>query len=338
MRHVNLMILVARDVCGAMIAAAIDIGTNSIKLVVGEKNPSGAACVLHEAVTITRLGENLGLSRRIGPDAARRTLEGIRGLVADARNLGADTIRAVATSAMRDAANGEDFIAAVQARTGVRIEVISGREEARLTRSAVVLDTVLGSFEGGQVTVDVGGGSTEFTFPFCSGGISNPAQTEGDAVSVDLGAVRLHERFIKHDAPLAEELQSAAECAEEMLKAAALGTGNARVVAMGGSAVNLARMLRAVPCEDFAQVHGVTITAQDIAGMVDRLAGLRTEQRRTIVGLDPERADIILTGAIILGAVLTVLGRDEMVVSVRGVRHGLLYEMLDGQHDASGFR
>jgi exopolyphosphatase/guanosine-5'-triphosphate,3'-diphosphate pyrophosphatase len=298
-----------------MIAAAIDVGTNSIKLVVGEKDARGAVRLLCEAVIITRLGEKLDSTGVISDAAFRQTLEGLRGLVRDARDLGAESIRAVATSAMRDAANRDEFINAVEAETGVHIQVISGEEEARFTRSAVVLDPVLGQYDGDIVTVDVGGGSTEVT-------------TARDALSVDIGAVRLHERFIRHDPPWAAEVESAAKCAEDTLRSAISVRRDAQVVGMGGSAVNLARMLKAVACEDFAQVHGVAVTACEIAGLIGRLAEMTVEQRRAMVGLDPERADVILAGAIILGAVLKVLGRDEMLVSVRGLRHGLLYVML----------
>lgn len=299
-----------------MKAAAIDIGTNSIKLVVGERDAAGSVRVLREAVLITRLGQNLGSTGRIGEGAARRTLEGLRSLVADARDLGAERIRAVATSAMRDAANREEFIDAVEAAAGVRIEVISGHEEARLTRSAVVLDPVLGRYDGRLATVDVGGGSTELTF--------------GSAVaSVDVGAVRLHERFVRHDPPSGDEMIAAAESAQAALREAMPGPIEGRVVGLGGSAVNLARMIQEVPCGDYQRVHAAAMTAGDIDRMVNRLAGMTVDQRRGIVGLDPERADVILAGAIILEAVLTVLGRDEIVVSVQGLRHGLLYEMLE---------
>ena len=298
-----------------MIAAAIDIGTNSVKLVVGETDPAGEARLLREDVLITRLGENLDATGLLGRDGLRRTLEGVRGLVEQARAAGATTVRAVATSAMRDAANRDDFVRAVKGNAGIEIEVLSGQEEARLARSAVVLDPVLGSYRGEQVTVDVGGGSTEFTFGQA-------------AASLDLGAVRLHERFIKCDPPSPEEVESAAAFAEDVLKMASLNARDARMVGMGGSVVNIARMLGGVPCEEYAQVHGSALTASDIRRMIERLASLKIEQRRSMAGLDPERADIILTGAIILGAVLRVMEKQEMVVSVRGLRHGVLYEML----------
>ena len=299
-----------------MIAAAIDVGTNSIKLVVGEKDARGAVRVLREAVVITRLGEKLDSTGLISDAASRRTLEGIRSLVADARELGAECIRAVATSAMRDATNRSEFVGAVLDKTRVKIEVISGMEEARLTRRAVVLDPVLDQYDGEVVTVDVGGGSTEVT-------------TTHDSLSLDIGAVRLHERSIRHDPPCAAEVLAAAESAGGILREALPGALEGPVVGLGGSAVNIARMLKAVPCQDFARVHGVAVTAREIAGLIDRLAQMNVEQRRTIVGLDPERADVILTGAIILEAVLKALGRDQMIVSVRGLRHGLLYEMLE---------
>jgi exopolyphosphatase/guanosine-5'-triphosphate,3'-diphosphate pyrophosphatase len=302
-----------------MIAAQIDIGTNSIKLVVGERQKTGGyTALLREDVLITRLGEGLSSTGRISPEAAQRTLEGIEGFVAQARGMGAESIRAVATAALRLAANGGEFTASVKARTGVPVEVISGDEEARLTRSAVLLDPALGAADGELVTVDTGGGSTELTGP-------------GWRTSLELGAVSLHERFVRHDPPLPEEVESAATHAERILRGRASVTGQARVVAMGGTAVNLARMARGVPCEDYLRVHGLALSAREIGAMIDSLAAMTISQRRGMVGLDPERADVILTGAIILASVLRALGAEELVVSVRGLRHGLLYEMLGVQ-------
>lgn len=310
-----------------MRAAAIDIGTNSIKLALGEGDPAGLR-VLHENVLITRLGQDLYAAGRISDEAARRTVEGICQLAGEARSAGATRIRAVATSAVRDAANRDEFLAAVREAAGVEIEVISGADEARLTQAAVRLDLVLGTYEGEQITLDVGGGSTEFTRSV-SGAIGNRARSAVEAVSVDVGAVRLHEGFITGDPPSDEEMEAAASFAREALGWAVVSAPDARVVGVGGSAVNVARMLREVPCEHYMKVHGAIVTAAELRGLIEKLRGMRVEERRGLVGLDPERADVILPGAMILEAALGVLGREEMVVSVRGVRHGLLYEMLE---------
>lgn len=298
-----------------MRAAAIDIGTNSIKIVVGQKDSNGVR-VLHENVLITRLGESLYSSGRIGADGVKRTLEGICRLVLEAQTAGATLIRAVATSAMRDAANRDEFIRLVREAAGIEIEVIAGADEARLTRSAVTLDPVLGDYHGNQMTVDVGGGSTEFT-------------SDQEAVSIDIGAIRLHERFIRHDPPTADEMQSASAFARGELRNAAPRAGDARIVGVGGSAVNVARILRKVPCEEYAKVHGAAVTQSELRQLIDELKEMPVVERKGLVGLDPERADVILTGAMILEAALDVLDKQDMIVSTRGVRHGLLYEMLE---------
>lgn len=281
----------------------------------------GRMRILHDTSLIVRLGEGVDATGEIGPEGMRRALAALCALVQQARAMGAARTRLVATSAVRDARNRGSFISRVQADCGLTVETISGEEESRLSYSSVALDPALGLFEGEQVTVDVGGGSTEIT--------AGAREQVRSAISVRIGAVRLHERYLRADPPSAASIDEAAGSAEEVLWAAAPKVGKVRVVGIGGSAVNLARILSRIPPERTAEVHGAALAGEDLSRMIDMLAILTVEKRRRLVGLDPERADTILAGAIILDRALAVFGSDEMTVSTRGLRHGLLYEMLE---------
>ncbi len=297
-----------------MRAAAIDIGTNSVKLVVGETEDGTIRLVLDSAV-ITGLGCGVGAAGAIQPEGARKTLAAISQLAHSARRMGACEIRAVATSALRDAANGGDFVKQAEQEAGIALEVLSGEEEARLCRLAVSMDPTFSGCDGGIVTIDIGGGSTEVTFP------------EG-AISVDLGAVRLHEGFIGSDPPAPSEVAAASRSAVQLLGQIEPLSNGARLFGTGGTVINAARILRRAEIKDAALVHGEILNKREVSSLVSRLARTALGERRSIIGLDPERADIILAGTVILQAAMDSLDAEEITVSTHGLRHGVLYEML----------
>lgn len=298
-----------------MRAAAIDIGTNSVKMAVGERTDCGVR-IIAESVLITRLGDRLHESGLIQPASAQKTLAGLERLVRECRELGAARISAAATSAVRDAGNGQGFLSEAEAVTGVKVRTLSGSEEARLCRLAVLRDSAFAGCDGRLVTVDIGGGSTEISCP-------------GRALSLDLGAVKLHERYLRSNPPGDSEVKAAASSAREALAALGAPPQDARLVGTGGTLVNAARIVRRTPVEEYVRVHGDILSSGDVENLCNRLAGMTADERSRLVGLDPERSDIILAGIIILQAVLAALGARQIAVSVRGLRHGMLYEMLE---------
>ncbi len=304
-------------------AAALDVGTNSIKIVVGQMNDDGIPRVLREATTNPRLGEGVDEAHVIDPDAQERAMNAIGRLVGIAKSMGANQTRIVATSAVRDARNREELIDRVQRQFSLGLEVLSEAEEARLSHLAVDEDPMLGKFDGNQATVDVGGGSTELT-------LASSNRTLQSA-SVKLGAVRLTERFLDADTPTNAMIEEAKEYALDMLLGAVGKFEADRVVGIGGTAVNLARIWHEIPEDKTEEAHGSSISHSNIKALIEGMCALTLEKRRTLVGLEPERADIIVAGAIIFDALLDVLGRDEMVVSTRGLRHGILYELLSSR-------
>lgn len=298
-----------------MKAAAIDIGTNSIKAVIGEKTCKGVR-IIGESVLVTRLGEKVNQSGVINPKSAQRTLEGFERLVRECRELGASRIRAAATSVVRDAGNRRYFLSEAHACTGIAVEPLSGSEEAQLCRLAVVMDPAFAGIDGRLVTIDIGGGSTEITYP-------------GQAFSLDLGAVRLHETHIRSDPPKDSEVAAVEASARETLSELALPPLEAVIVGTGGTVVNASRILRRTPVCEYADVHGESINSAELEELRAQMARMPVDKRRQMVGLDPERADIILTGIIILQAVMAAIGAKQVAVSVRGLRHGMLHEMLE---------
>lgn len=301
-------------------AAAVDIGTNTVKMTAGRVAPGGSFEITTDSGVQTRLGEGSDSAGLLSDEAIERTAAAAAEFVRRARELGAEMVRIVTTSAAREAANSADFINAVCAATGVQPVVLSGEDEARLSFLSVAMDPELGSFEGRQLVVDVGGGSTELIL-----GQGNRILA---AASAKIGAVRLTERLLRADNPSDSEVARAAAETEEILRSVFDFGAADRVVGIGGSAVNLARIYCEVPVEATTRVHGVVIPVDRLSGLVQHLSALDLQQKKALAGLEPGRADIILAGAIILERAVKLSRADGLTISTRGLRHGVLYEML----------
>jgi len=301
-------------------AAAIDVGTNSVKMVIGEMGKDGDLRILVDSMRFARLGEGLGATGQLGQEAQGRTLAAMEEFLEVAKQHQVEKIRLVGTSALREAQNRGEFLLRVRRELGVDPEVLSEEDEARLSYAAVALDPALRTHRDPLCVVDIGGGSTELIFG------------EGAQVSISmslrLGAVRLTEQVLRSNPPGRAELEEVGRKAEEKLHQAIAGRRARRVAGVGGTVVSLARMWKGVPSEMTEKVHGITMTPFDCRQMLDRLSGLSIAQRKTLVGLDPDRADIILTGAIILDRILSMLGAEHLLVSTHGLRHGVLHELL----------
>jgi exopolyphosphatase/guanosine-5'-triphosphate,3'-diphosphate pyrophosphatase len=296
--------------------AVIDVGTNSVKLLVAERAGDGRWVTIRDRTEVARLGEGLTESGEISPAAVARTADAIAAMVADARAERALAIAAVGTAALRIAGNRDTVVAAIAERTGIRVEVASGEEESRLAYLAVRAGVGLG--EGALAVFDTGGGSTQLTFG------------HGDRVderfSVNVGAVRFTERF---------GLARAVDDATLRATLAAISSDLARLdnrprvdelVAMGGAITNIAAVWHGLATYDPDVVQGTVLDRTEIDRQVELYRTSDLEGRRRIVGLQPARADIILAGACIVRRVMDKLGRDTLTVSDRGLRHGVLDE------------
>ena len=296
--------------------AVIDVGTNSVKLHVGERRVGGRWQAVVDRAEVTRLGEGLDETGALQPEPLRRTADAIVGMVEESRREGAAEIAAVATAGMRQAENSAELVEAVRERCGVGIEVISGEEEARLAYLAATSELDVG--KESLVVFDTGGGSTEFTF--------GRAERVEERFSVDVGAARYTERFgldgVVSDDALAEALAAIAADLSRL-------DGQQRpaaLVGLGGALTNLAAVRHGLATYDPEVVHGTVLDRAEIERQIDLYRSRTAEQRREIVGLQPARAEVILAGACIVRTVLDKLQRDELTVSDRGLRHGLLVE------------
>jgi exopolyphosphatase / guanosine-5'-triphosphate,3'-diphosphate pyrophosphatase len=314
--------------------ATIDVGTNTVLLLVAEARralPLRPAAQAHaqgerewvaivERAEITRLGRGVDRSGRLDPAAIRDTVEVLARFASEARALGAEAIACVATSAARDAANGEDFFAAAREAAGLVPEVIAGDEEARLVWASAWRD--FGADAGSLAVLDVGGGSTEV----CLGAGSLPRARR----SLQIGAVRLTERIAPPDPPgpaaLAALRRRAAEALQRAAELVAAGGRPARLVGVAGTVTTLAAVEQALPAYDANAVHGAELSLDAAVALYARLGALTTPERARLPGMEPKRADVIVAGCAIVIEAMRLLGFDRLTVSDRGVRWGLLYD------------
>jgi exopolyphosphatase/guanosine-5'-triphosphate,3'-diphosphate pyrophosphatase len=309
------------------VKAAIDIGTNSMHLVVARLAEHGGFEILTSEKETVRLGQGGGEMKLLAPDAIERGLAALERLAQVATSFGDADLVAVATSAVREAANRDEFLDRAREQTGIEIEVISGFEEARLIHLGVL--QALPVYDQRLLLVDIGGGSTEFLV----GQGADPIE----ARSMKLGAIRLTERFFS-DAiadgrrPTTSEVD---ECRNYVRAALApvgaeLG-GHQPEIAIGssGTATTIAAMAAAERGDDVRQMNGVTFTSSELAAVVDRV--VTAKDRSRIAGLDDKRSDIILGGAILLDEVFRVFDLASMTISDYALREGVLFDRFADQ-------
>jgi exopolyphosphatase/guanosine-5'-triphosphate,3'-diphosphate pyrophosphatase len=294
--------------------AVIDVGTNSVKLHVGERRADDTWSVVADRATVTRLGEGLDATGALGPEPMDRTLEAIAALADQAREAGAAEIAAVGTAGLRAATNADEFVSAVEARCGVRIEIIPGEEEGRLAYLAAT--SGLGLLRGSRAAFDTGGGSSQFTF--------GDEDAVREQFSVPVGAVRLTERFGLDRAVSDEALRDTLALIASELDRLDDRPSPDVLVGMGGALTNLAAVEQGLAVYDPDAVHGARLDRAAIDRQIELYRTRGADERRTIVGLQPNRAEVILAGACVVRVVLTKLGCDSLVVSDRGLRHRLI--------------
>jgi exopolyphosphatase / guanosine-5'-triphosphate,3'-diphosphate pyrophosphatase len=297
-----------------MRVGVVDIGTNSTRLLVAEVE-GDALTELDRRTTVTRLGEGLEASGRLSDAAMARVSEALAGYREALDEHGAARVVAVATSAMRDAANGPDFRDEIERRFGVVARTISGDEEARLT----FLGATAGRDAGAAtLVIDIGGGSTEFV-------VGHPGGDPEFHISTRMGSVRHTERHLHSDPPTADELAALAEDARAIVETDVPTDVRAGVeagIAVAGTATSLAAIDQELDPYDPERVHGYRLTTASCERLLGRLAELTVEQRREVPGLHPDRAPTIVAGAGILLESMRACGLDEIEVSENDILHG----------------
>jgi len=289
-------------------AAVIDVGTNSVKFQLAQEGLDGWEPLVDRA-DVTRLGEGLEASGELAGAPIERTVEAVAGMVAEAREQGAAEIIAVGTAGLRSAPNRARFIDAVRERCGIGVEVISGDEEARLAYLGATSGL---SLSGSLAVFDSGGGSSQFTFA-------------DERFSVDVGAVRVTERFGLDRAVPADVIEQTRAALRDDLARLRDRRPDA-VVGMGGTVTNLAAVSLQLSPYDPQRIQGATLDRAEIERQIELYRSRDAVARRDIVGLQPARAEVILGGACIVRTVLELLQAEALTVSDRGLRHGVLIE------------
>ena len=301
--------------------AAIDIGTNSVRLLVAEVQSDGSYRVLDEDREMTRLGQGLFQTGRLADAAMERSLQVVGRMKAIAEGFGVQDLRAIATSAVRESSNGREFSREAWRRYRVRVEVVSAEEEAKLAFKSVArhynLDDRL------TAIVDIGGGSAEVIL--AAGGVIEQLH------SLPLGAVRLTERYVKSD-PLKSRHWKALRNAIDREIEHAVGTppfAAEVMIGSGGTFTNLAEMAQAERDRRMPPVRDYTLSRAEVVRMLDRLRETPLELRGQIPGLNPKRADIIVAGAAVVARLTRHLGTLRVLVNDRGIRDGVVLSMIE---------
>jgi exopolyphosphatase / guanosine-5'-triphosphate,3'-diphosphate pyrophosphatase len=298
--------------------AAIDLGTNTVRILVAEADRTTGLVPLWAEQSVTRLGEGLARRGTLAPEAVERTLAAVRRYRDRALALGAAEVMLVATAAARQAHDGSAFLARLQAEPGLRPRIVSGEAEAELTLMGAAWG--LGAPGDAFALLDIGGGSTEIV-------IAEGARALA-AVSLRLGVVQLVERFFPSDPVQPSELTACRAYVDGRFREEAwprLGAPRpARLVATAGTPATLAVLDLGLRSYEPARVHGHQLTAEAITRLTAELASMPVAERARTPGLEPGRADVIVPGAIVLAAALAGLGLSVATVSDAGLREGIL--------------
>ena len=305
-----------------MRVAAVDCGTNSLRLLVADLDPaSGQAVEIERASEIVRLGEDVDRTGRFADAALQRTF-GVLGQFAERiSGLDVDRTRMVATSAARDVANRAEFVRGVQHHLGVTPDVISGDEEAQLTYDGVTRGLATAAGVVAPVLVlDIGGGSTEF--------VMRPS-ADGTAVgrSLDVGAVRLTERHLLDDPPTQRQVRAAQLDIDTALDTLELDADVNTLVGVAGTMLTMAAMVLRLPRYDRDAVHLVPLQTAALFAAVDEIVAMSVAQRRALPVMDPKRADVIAAGALLLARVVHRLEPSVVLSSSHDILDGVAWSM-----------
>lgn len=299
-----------------MRAAFLDLGTNTIILLIVEIHVDGSHVVLHDEMRVVRLGEGIHKNAFFLAEAMDRAYLILAEFKDKIGSFSCEKIIAVGTAGFRNATNAEDFIARVQKGLGLEIQIISGEKEADLIHLAVLADFC--DLPLPRVVLDIGGGSTEF--------IIEEDDRPVRAMSLPFGSVKLTENFIATDPPIVEELTNLRAFLKSQLTTLSLVEGEVTLIATAGTATTLAALAQNLKAYDADKVHGSILNVSRLYELSERLAKTPLAERQKWPCLEPRRADIIVAGTEILKAVAEYFRVSHIIVSDRGLRYGLLAE------------
>jgi exopolyphosphatase/guanosine-5'-triphosphate,3'-diphosphate pyrophosphatase len=309
--------------------AAIDCGTNSIRLLIADvtKRDDGTAWLrdVHREMQIVRLGQGVDATGRLHPDAIQRTKEALADYARTMQRKGVERARMVATSATRDASNRDEFFGMTEAILGAPAEVITGDEEARLSYLGAVAD--LDPDEGPFLVTDLGGGSTEFV-------LGTGTEVEA-ARSMDIGCVRLTERFIHSDPPSPQEIAEAEAFARAQIKEAfeIVPVEKTKTwIGVAGTVTTLSALVQGLEVYNSDVIHLSRITLDNVREITDRILSMTHDERASLGPMHPGRVDVICGGAIVLRAIADELenraGIRTLVCSEHDILDGIAFSLV----------
>ncbi|MGL5440237.1 MAG: Ppx/GppA phosphatase family protein [Filifactoraceae bacterium] len=299
--------------------ASIDIGTNSMRLLI--TNFEKSFYDREKYVNITRMGSSVDSTGKLTDEAMNRNIESLKVFAKQARDASATEIYAMGTSALRDSINKEVFLERAKVEAGVDVEIIKGVEEANLGFMGVVAGI---SIEGYVLIVDIGGGSTEFV-------VGSEAKGIVYSKSINVGALRMTEKFIKNDPPLDNEIDKMREYIGALLKPEIniIKTFEiSGVIGIGGTATTVSAISQELQAYDTNRVHNSKISKAKIKIILDMILRMNQDERINLAGLQPQRADIITSGIVILDEIVTRLAVDNITISEFDNLEGLIYKKI----------
>jgi exopolyphosphatase/guanosine-5'-triphosphate,3'-diphosphate pyrophosphatase len=301
-------------------SAFIDVGTNTVLCLIADIRETGRFRVLDDLADISRLGQGVDRTRRISTEGEQRALEILERYRDNCQSLGVEEIFAVGTSALRDAENSAEVRARLHAKLGFEIRVISGAEEAAYSFLAVTRALPLTSRE--LLVVDIGGGSSEF--------IRGNDDGVSKVLSVDVGSVRLTERFLHSDPVRGDEVAAMLATIDREL-APVIGrfaSANAALTLVGiaGSFTTVAAIEKRLVNYSHSEVHGSRLSLGEVRRQIQLFREKSIDERKQIAGLEAKRADVIFAGACLIERIMTSFHAASVIVSDQGVRYGLLHE------------
>jgi exopolyphosphatase / guanosine-5'-triphosphate,3'-diphosphate pyrophosphatase len=310
--------------------AAIDCGTNSIRLLIADVDPVGRTLTdLDRRLEIVRLGQGVDKTGRLAPEALERTLGALAGYARIIEASEVVAVRMVATSATRDASNAAEFTRGVVGILGIEPEVVTGDEEARLSFAGATEEFGAMSDPPAPpyLVLDIGGGSTEFVV---GGQGQGGAAGQVEAISLNVGCVRMTERHLVSDPPSQEQIAAAVVDIDAALAQAAAKVGIARtrsLIGLAGSVTTVAAVVLGLPSYDAARTHHARITAAEVASAASQLLAQTRAERAAIPSIHPGRVDVIGAGALILDRVMRQFGFAEVVVSEHDILDGIAWSL-----------
>ncbi len=310
--------------------AAIDCGTNSLRLLVADIDPAaGSLSDVDRRLELVRLGQGVDATGRLAPDALARTLQVLRCYAAIIEEASVSAVRMVATSATRDAANAGEFVAGVRGVLGAEPEVLSGEEEARLSFTGATAE-LAGRAAAPYLVADIGGGSTEFVLGGSESAGPGPAEA---AVSVNIGCVRLTERHLHGDPPTGAEVAAARadiDAALDVVEAKIPVAAARTLVGLAGSVTTVAALAMGLDGYDPNRIHHARISAGAVRDQATRLLGQTRAQRAGLAVMHPGRVDVIGGGALVLTRIMERFGFAEVLVSEHDILDGIAWSLVTG--------